>query len=384
MRYHKTVATAFHLLELSHALAELSDSDTEPHINQDSDYHVAAYPLANQPHLRIRAIATTIWCKDGPIKGGYLLHKTNAVIQEAIQLAKDQGLGLATPDYCKMVQGISWLQHIGKFAGPKVYQSVNDDLIFGQGSGTIGFKSEYDSENDESTFELKGTGNSERLYFRGADLSYETIVSTLENFKKHVRVYLPYSLDVVSLDDSIVAKTLLSKLSDTEFRIEVKGPEHPTYNETYVNDFLNFLVTLMFGVEGSRSNVSLITSIMTLELVKFEKLSFKEAFHDPNYGFGGQYSMANRYLRGPTFKSYRAVLSRVSPQNISSGSLRNERRNTNFVVAIKDAITIKNWLKLKELDARNMSRNKFLEHFDEMLNELIEKYYFHTPGYVVY
>jgi hypothetical protein len=191
------------------------------------------------------------------------------------------------------------------------------------------------------------------------------------------------------LSDSLVSKTLLPKLSDGEFRIEVCTPYHqpenqtPLYSDEFVNDFLNFLVTLMIGVEGSRNNVSMVTSIMALELVKYDKFSFKEMFHDPSYGYGGQYSMANRNITGPKFKNYRAVLEDAEQYQLAGGSLRHKRNDPLFAVPVKDAVTIKNWLKMKEIDYRTMTRNEFLVAYQDAVTALIEKYYFHTPQFTI-
>jgi hypothetical protein len=110
MSIRKFVSTAFNLSSLVSTLpkSDASDSDHDSGGNSDNEFHLTSFPTSIDSTRKTRATATTIGCSNGPIKGGYLLHKTSLLIRDVI----DREIEVKNNSVSVIDQGISWLRKI--------------------------------------------------------------------------------------------------------------------------------------------------------------------------------------------------------------------------------------------------------------------------------
>ncbi|MFN7093769.1 MAG: hypothetical protein ACK4M7_00235, partial [Burkholderiales bacterium] len=166
-----------------------------------------------------------------------------------------------------------------------------------------------------------------------------------------------------------------------ELFINYTGPEEKLKIEyldkkyhAELKQWLDYLNTLMFNVESSRLNVTVITGLMTLELIKIGKLSYKEAFQG-NDDFGGQFSGANLRTGSHNYKARAQLLSCEGREGV-----RTDRQHPQWLAAtLKEAITMVNWFKtfwLEEhrIDSKSMLRKDLLREFRIHVRVLAQKY----------
>jgi hypothetical protein len=198
------------------------------------------------------------------------------------------------------------------------------------------------------------------------DLSYAQIISAIDYIKYTYRI-----------NDSTLAKMQLECLGGKNIitlgKID-QGTDYlfwelidqPIETQIQIRDFLNYLTALMFGVEASGLNSSLITSLMTLGLIKKGNLTYKNAFLQNNDG--GAYPFA-------TFGDNRGTFSARTPiiDGYETSMKKYREDSSKSPVAVKEAIMIKQWLKHNNLISRSIAYEDQIINIKEAITKLLEE-----------
>jgi hypothetical protein len=137
--------------------------------------------------------------------------------------------------------------------------------------------------------------------------------------------------------------------------------------------WFDYMNALMFNIESSRLNVTIITSLMTLELIKKGKLTYQQAFDGGE--FGGQFSGANLRTGSHNYKARAQLLSCEGMEG-----MRTDRQHPQWLAAtLKEAITMINWFKIfwlekHDIDSKSMLREDLLREFRIQVRVLAQTY----------
>ncbi len=335
-----------------------------------------------------RVEAMTIPCKDGEgnrknIKGSTLIEIVHNVVQElhaeitdlATQHERDIG-GTIIPPLRVMAGGIvridgpvDWLMSLGgwkgmapaaeirdcfpffdrskKFTGAKIF---DNELTFLIANHRVHIPKGFSIGGFDVTTSWKKIG---REWVRGGsktDLSYSQITKAIAHIKT-----------AFGLSDASIAAIQLSALGR---RLEV--PQHlwkatPAENRIQIQQFLDYLNALMFGIEPSGLNAALATSLMTLDLIFAGKMRYDTAFKANEDG--GIYPYACFSGNGGTYNQRERILFHAREQHAPL-SMREFRDNPALSpVAVKEASIIKTWL-ANRIDLSNP--------YDEQLNRITQ------------
>ncbi len=157
------------------------------------------------------------------------------------------------------------------------------------------------------------------------DLTYAQIFRTIEAIKKQR-----------SVTDSRLASLQLRQLNPHKYRNVGR-----CFDQAIIK-FLDYMNALMFGVEASSSNASLITSFMTLDLIASRKLTYEQAFK--LNGDGGAYPYA---CFGNNKGTYSARSGFLLSESVSMKKLR--ANPSLSPVTLKEAMIIRMWLSVKKV-----------------------------------
>lgn len=214
-----------------------------------------------------------------------------------------------------------------KFIGVEIYQN---GLIFPIINGRIHMPPGFSINEIDVTISRKKQGD-KWVKICKTDLSYKQIVNAIETIKNGF-----------NLSDSKIAILQLCFLS--------RGIDLPTWfyqeisneNQIQIQQFLDYLNALMFGVEASGLNAALATGLMLLDLIVHGQLDYKTSFKANNDG--GVYPYACVGNNKGTYNEREKILLH-NKQNQDSYSMKGVRRNTSLSpVASKEAILIKKWI----------------------------------------
>jgi len=202
---------------------------------------------------------------------------------------------------------------------------------------------------------------------RKSDLSYPQIIRAVNAITRERRGF----------DDKKIAQLQLTFL--TGQRMETRMPSNKK-----LEIFLDFLNGVMFGVEPSGLNAGLVTSLMTLDLIKDGRLTYEKAFRGRKtvHGksvyegdFGGIYPFASHNEEGNdgTFNHREKVL----VDGDVPKSMKEYRDDPSMSpVAIKEAMLIKYWLKHNGVLDQKLSRDQQIEAIEQAIDGLIKTYFF--------
>jgi hypothetical protein len=138
--------------------------------------------------------------------------------------------------------------------------------------------------------------------------------------------------------------------------------------------FLDYINALMFGIEASGLNSALVTSIMTLELIKNGQLTYKDAFASNDDGGIYPYAtFSNNQGSNKGTYSARSDILLASGFNPSMKPYRTDPCRS--PVAIKEAIIIRQWLKSKEIIVKNDFWHDQLTRIEQAIDDLISYYF---------
>lgn len=204
---------------------------------------------------------------------------------------------------------------------------------------------------------------------RKSDLSYPQIIRAINVITRERRGF----------DDKKIAQFQLMRLINEKIK-----PMIPPNKKLEI--FLDYLNGLMFGIEPSGLNAGLVTSLMTLALIKDGKLTYEKAFRGkktvrgkPVYegDFGGIYPFATHNEGGNkgTFIHREKVL----VEGDTPISMKEYRDDPSMSpVAIKEATLIKYWLKHNRVLDQQLPRDQQIEAIEQAIDGLIKMYFF--PG----
>lgn len=191
---------------------------------------------------------------------------------------------------------------------------------------------------------------------RQEDLTYTQILKTLNSIQSK---------------DSTIAEHQLALLKGNRL-----NPQNTTHRQCI--QFLDYLNALMFGMETSGLNAGLVTSLMVLELIQDEKLTYEEAFKANR--FGGVYPFATfAQKKGGNQGTYAARETVLTYRNRKghSKSMKKFRVDPSLSpVAIKEATLIKYWLKHAGVIRENLSHDEQVQAIEQAIDGLIKKYFF--------
>ena len=166
--------------------------------------------------------------------------------------------------------------------------------------------------------------------FGKTDLSYSQILSAIDHIKKSY-----------SIADAQIAQLQLWGLARSTKEPDWTAKLKPLDREQVVI-FLDYLNALMFGVEASGLNASLLVSAMMLDLIANGQYSYRIAFKANDHGGVYPYACFGNN-KGTYNEREKAML--LDPPSMSAW-----RNNPELSpVAIKEAILIKVWLKYSDV-----------------------------------
>lgn len=337
-----------------HQDEELNESDGEL---KDLDTTLFVF----KREMSIPAVKMTVPCKDKNVKGSTLIEIVHETFREKYEYAMDlvweyekDGRAAYPPQVKNGVLAIEgsrdWLLSVGgwkdmmpkeevqwclfaaeRFSGVIIYNNgitfpiienrihLPENFFIGETNITNGFKRQHNKWSKT----LK------------TDLSYPQILSAIDAIKKF------------GLDDSKIASIQLKALNrNTDLISNFDKCEGfgliPDINRKQVVQFLDYLNSVMFGMETSGLNAALVTSLMTLDLIAERQLSYKLAFKANNDG--GVYPYACFGDNSGTYSEREKILLHKKEYS-DSLSMKKYRDNPSLSpVAIKEAALIKYWL----------------------------------------
>ncbi|KAF3362697.1 hypothetical protein PHSC3_000684 [Chlamydiales bacterium STE3] len=341
-------------------------------LSQDSDQEDLEYEKSSfvfQRNTKVPVTCMTIPCLDGNIKGSTLIEITHSIIQNrygdvldcACEYDKDRGGAAIDPPVVKnqilsINEPCEWFLSLGgwkgmmpseevqeyffnqfkfpanrtaRFAGVDIYQNGKVfDLVNHRIHLPINFSIAH---FDVTGYWQKQGEKWVKIPSGKTDLSYSQIINALNFIKEHFHLEDHH---IASLQLSLLSRQLPFPKAFTE-QVNEKNQE-----ETI--QFLDYLNGLMFGVEASGLNTALATSLMTLDLIKDQKLDYKMAFNAN--ADGGIYPYACYGNNRGTYAAREEILLHKK-QYFSSFSMKTFRKDLNLSpVAVKEAVLIKRWL----------------------------------------
>lgn len=192
------------------------------------------------------------------------------------------------------------------------------------------------------------------------DLSYSQIMDAINIIKTKFK-----------LNDSQIACTQLSLLDEYQKLPSCFYQNVADRMQSEVKQFLHYLNALMFGIEASGLNAALVTSLMTLDLIAKDHLSYQIAFKAN--ADGGMYPYACFGDNRGTYVAREKLLTNRNELN-----MRHYRKNIALSpVAVKEAILIKKWLIANQVVIETNDGEQ-LERIRIAIKKLIDNYFF--PG----
>jgi len=239
---------------------------------------------------------------DGVIDGGALMYALHSVIQKKLQDVNPWNFYDKPNQTYSITEGSQWLCTAGRLAAfiaagnidptSEEKQSMqNFPLCLYVGELKTKIKLEIENKTERISFVEKPSF----LNSAKNDLTYTQIIDGINTLKEKCGV-----------TDSCIAFAILQKINKCDNVIlSISQISNRDYNH-----FINFLITLLVGLEASRNNSCFGTSLMILELIKAGKINFDKAFNT-NDNEKLAYPMAtsgtgsgNLSRRGDFFKHY--------------------------------------------------------------------------------
>ncbi len=155
-------------------------------------------------------------------------------------------------------------------------------------------------------------------------------------------------------------------------------------NHADVLYFLDYLNSLIFGVEASGLNTGLVTGLMTLELIVGGIITYRQAFCENENG--GFYPFASVGSKSGSYSSnagsYRARTAIVGHKAYGRDcqlSMKDYREGDPACpVAVKEAILIRKWLHFRGVVSSDTKFSQQIKNIKSSTRELIVNYYFPT------
>lgn len=307
---------------------ELSASDTEAN---GAPKH-AKFRLESA----IKPKEVTILGTDGRIKGDQLISLTHRLIQATISTV--QGASSFEPKKegsHRIKKGSHWLKATGHWVQFQADSEIKKEFQFDKASVGLS-KLEVRMEYLPTRTERIHLSDEKFLRKLWGDVPSKTDYSCKEIFT------ITDSLrGFAILDDKALATIQLDRL---------KGIDTNSQTDTRIGPWIDYVNVWLFGVEASRINTTFVTGVMVLELIQAGKMSYKEALSD-NPEFGGQLPPATLKSGSNNFKARRRLLEHAEVKPIG---LSEDRQNPQWLaITLKEALVIKNWLKLKRIISRD-------------------------------
>ena len=373
----------------SKALAGASEQESPIDSDDDLSEFIADDLVLFEKEANIHPIAMTISCPDQNIKGSTLIEivhddvqdRYGEVIDYACEYEKEVGGTMIPPP--KVEDGVlflerprEWLMSLGgwkgmmpseevkdyffarekeKFNGVQIYQNgltfpiIDHRVHLPKGFSIGGFDvtTTWEKKEDKWT-EIPGGKT---------DLSYVQIVKGIEKIK-----------EAFKLSDSQIAGLQLSSLSGA-----ISYDQIPKGNRKEVRCFLDYLNSLMFGIEPSGLNAGLTIGLMILDLISDKTLTYETAFKAN--AEGGFYPYACFGKNKGTYTQRESILVHKKEKRTSL-SMKKFRENLSLSpVAIKEAILIKTWLESNKALLKDAESSVQIERITRAIGDLTTYYF---------
>lgn len=348
--------------------------------------------------------AMTIPCRDKEgkpknIKGSQLIEMVHDEIHrwyvEAIELAceyeRDIGCAMLTPpsvqqgDVITILHRKDWVMSIGgwkgmapsgemrdyffsltkgrKFAGAAIF---NNGLTFPIQNHRIHIPKGFLIHKFDVTTAWEKTDKGFAQVPEGrTDLSYAQIVQAIKYIKK-----------TFGLNDAALATIqLVAFIREGELPKGV-WQKTPKENQKEIEQFLDYLNALMFGIEASGLNAALMIGFMTLDLIVDGKLDYQTAFKANEDG--GVYPYACFGNNQGSYNAREKIILHAM-ENRSPLSMKEFREApTLSPVANKEAMLIKTWLACNDVVAPNGDYDEQVDRVERAIRDLFTHYF--VPG----
>lgn len=380
-------------LKADYSSSDVSDSDEEFENKPYSKF------ILDKP---LKANDTSIWCKDGPIKGDILIDNCHYIIfkqleklgygksEESIQLSSSEEEYSSEEDHSSKEEDndknkyLTILGNLGNYMYEHPVCSEKGPLKAWSKKEVI---SEINSLDYDIKFSLIRAGITTRLINPGFELldfsvnenktglTYKQINAINEDVLKYLAKILPEPNTNVN---QILAKLQLARLSDNEHHTE-------KFNNLLENDYgidknqcnglivwLDFLNALIFKVEASRINTTVLTGLMMLQLIEHGHLTYKEAFYDSN-SFLGQFPGASFAASG-NFQTRAQLL-----MHEGFIGMKADRQHPKWLMCtLKESIIMLNWLRIfvleKDQNPKEITRDELLCKFTTEAHVMMKNY----------
>ncbi|MFN8769822.1 MAG: hypothetical protein ACK5Z5_09060 [Neisseriaceae bacterium] len=349
------------------------------------------------PNLKIRHFSidgtvkseyTTILANDGRLKGNTLIKTCHTLIKEAYNREHSNRNLFSDKEEIvyKFEEASDWVFNLGALAMSNSLSEINRNYIIAKyltiGQNGIELEMVY---NDDKNTERMWLSDE---FFKQWNESFPKSKLPTRNLKyadiNRINQHIIYFLQSVdpNFSDSSLAKIQLQRLKFQEQvtwgnKVCAKARSKKGQEENFgqklqlIKQYLDFLNALIFGLEASRVNVTLITGVMMLELLQVGHLTYKEAFFQ-SANWGGQFPLASIGTGRNNFGARRTLLN----QHDDIG-MRTDRQYPKWLaVTCKEAIIIKNWFNMKLGEStKNFSVAELTNRFITCIEDLINNTY---------
>lgn len=330
-----------------------SDSDEELPIREPQKIDI----LRSKRELPVNAM--TVACKDGNIKGSTLIAIVHDKVHQWKEKTEDSPLDIRD-GVLRIHSSSDWFQSLGGWKTmvplcetPEWQDKISSVVIYNNG---VEFPI-----SDECRIHLP-EGFKVRWYDvtkEQTDLPYVQITWCIRKMRE----------SLIRVGDPTIADMQLKLLRG----LRLNDSKHWFKEHFEVEQFLDYLNALMFGMEASGINASLVTSLMALDLIVEQKFKYADVFSGKDNS--GIYPYACRSTSGIFNKREIVLLHEEFEED--QMSMRGFREYPPFSpVAAKEATLIKYWLKVMNVLDRKLSRDEQVQAIEEAIDRLIEDNFF--------
>ena len=203
------------------------------------------------------------------------------------------------------------------------------------------------------------------------DLSYPQIIKAIDHIKRSF-----------GLSDAAIATIQLAAFSHILEMPKGIWGKTAQENQKEIEQFLDYLNALMFGVEASGLNAAFLISFMTLDLIADGKLNYQTAFKANEDG--GVYPYACFGNNKGSYNEREKILLHAQ-DNRNSLSMKAFRETPALSpVANKEAILIKRWLACNDVVDPNARYDDQVENIWQAIQDLFTHYFvpWSTPRFL--
>jgi len=369
----------------TYSAAEVGDSDDEFENTQFTQFTL------DRP---LKAGNTSIWCQDGPIKGDMLIYNCQAIIFSQLNEWHEFWEGMGNDGTILRNLGNYMYEYSACSEKQPRQKNLDDEQVISQ----------IIHPGHNVAFQLIALGPTSRLVNPQFHLCDFIVPQNLEKgfaykeineINQEVLTYLSKVLGCEhSCSNQVLAKLQLARLKDTEYQPDAVVDalmrksgitnkyhlfnslikEHYTILEkdgVGLMVWLDYLNTLIFKVEASRINTTVISGLMMLQLIEHGHLTYKTAFYD-NPSFLGQFPGAS-IATTHNFKTRAQLLTYEGFLG-----MKTDRQHPRWLMCtLKESIMMLNWFKIFVLqgkDPKNFTRNELLQDFTTHAHVMMQTY----------